>query len=173
MESRSRSGRLFDHYLIVDWSAAAAPVRGRDSIWIASLQTGPRGSSLRDCNPGTRAEATGRIRALLLAALAAGRRTLLGVDFPLGYPRGFAGALGLGAARLPWWAVWDEIAAQIEDHADNRNNRFEAAAVFNTRISGAAAPFWGRPPGYAAAGAALGARTLTPVPWLMPPLART
>jgi hypothetical protein len=80
---------------------------------------------------------------LLAEAVAAGERVLLGCDFPFGYPSGFAAGLGLlGAA---WRAVWDEIAAHIEDDERNRNNRFAVATAFNRRISAGAAPFWGCP----------------------------
>jgi len=41
---------VFDHYVIVDWSAAARPKTGRDSIWIC--HRGPHGEICE--NPPTR-----------------------------------------------------------------------------------------------------------------------
>jgi hypothetical protein len=70
--------------------------------------------------------------------------TLIGFDFPYGYPSGFAKALDLPGK--PWRAVWDAITARIEDHADNSNNRFEVAAELNKQVSGRPFPFWGCTP---------------------------
>jgi hypothetical protein len=91
----------------------------------------------------TRAAAEAAIVMLLDAEAAAGRRVLLGCDFPMGFPAGFAGRL-TGFRDAP--AVWEWLAARIEDAADNRNNRFEVAAVINARMGGGG-PFWGRPAG--------------------------
>jgi hypothetical protein len=73
-----------------------------------------------------------------------GVSTLVGFDFPYGYPSGFAGALGL-SGKPPWRAVWNELKGVITDDDKNRNNRFEVAASFNRRISGQPFPFWGCP----------------------------
>ena len=72
-----------------------------------------------------------------------GERILLGFDFPFGYPAGFCRRLGLSGT--PWRAVWDEIAALIEDDENNRNNRFDVAEALNRRISDGVFPFWGCP----------------------------
>jgi hypothetical protein len=130
---------LFDAYLMVDWSAAAVPRRGADSIWLYALHRD--GSTVGPENPPTRGAAAER----LLDLLAAGRATLAGFDFPLGYPQGTAAALGL--AGPPWRAFWELIAEQLIDRADNSNNRFDLAARLNRRITGTAAPFWGCPRG--------------------------
>jgi precorrin-8X/cobalt-precorrin-8 methylmutase len=71
------------------------------------------------------------------------RRTLIGVDFSLGYPAGTANALGLSGD--PWSAVWELLEHRIVDGDRNENNRFEVAAWMNGRMSGAAGPFWGCP----------------------------
>ena len=68
---------------------------------------------------------------------------LVGFDFPLGYPAGFAARLGLSGP--PWRAVWDEIAGLITDDERNRNNRFDVADALNRRVSGGGFPFWGCP----------------------------
>jgi precorrin-8X/cobalt-precorrin-8 methylmutase len=78
---------------------------------------------------------------VLLAAFSAGERVLVGFDFPLGYPAGFAGALGLRGRR----ESWDELSRLIVDGADNANNRFEVAAELNARLGGGPGPFWGCP----------------------------
>ena len=130
----------FDAYLIVDWSAANQPKTGAGSIWYCLFEAGRR--EVR--NVATRGAAWRRLGGLLRERAARGMRVLAGFDFPLGYPAGFARALGLRGAA-PWRAAWEEIARVIDDREDNRNNRFAAAAGFNRRISGRAFPFWGCP----------------------------
>lgn len=133
---------VFDHYVVVDWSAANGPKTGRDSIWIC--HRGPQGE---DCdNPPTRAAARLRLGDILARVAASGERAILGFDFPFGYPAGLARRLGLRGT--PWRALWDEIADLLRDDALNRNNRFELGAAFNRRISGGRFPFWGCPPGH-------------------------
>jgi precorrin-8X/cobalt-precorrin-8 methylmutase len=131
---------MFDSYLIIDWSAARTPKIGRDSIWVCHL--GLDGERVE--NPPTRHAARELLSGILAAAMIRGERVVAGFDFPFGYPAGFARRLGLNGAA-PWRAVWDEIAALIDDTPDNDNNRFAVAAALNERISGAAFPFWGRP----------------------------
>ncbi|MBI1354092.1 MAG: cobalamin biosynthesis protein CbiG [Acidobacteria bacterium] len=133
------TGPLFDSYLIVDWSAAGIPKRGPDSVW---LRLESRAGSLLE-NPATRAEARARILTLVLEALQQGQRILVGLDFGFGYPVGFAEALGL--AGSPWRAVWNELCRRIDDRATNSNNRFQAAAEINQRLTGGRGPFWGCP----------------------------
>ncbi len=131
-------GPLFDGYLIVDWSAAGVPRTGRDSIWTARASRD--GAPARLENPPTRGEAVARIAAVLREEAAAGRRLLAGFDFPFGYP---AGAARRMAGRDGWEAVWDSLAGLIEEGAGNANNRFDAAAALNARISEGDGPFWG------------------------------
>lgn len=77
-------------------------------------------------------------------SLPSGQRLLIGFDFPMGYPTGFAARLtGQPQAR----AVWAWLAARLQDDASNRNNRFEVAAEINREFGGG--PFWGRPAGLA------------------------
>jgi precorrin-8X/cobalt-precorrin-8 methylmutase len=135
---------LFQHYVIVDWSAANQKKTGRDSIWICHL--GPHGERCE--NPETRHRAKLLLAEVLAIVIARGERAVLGFDFPFGYPAGFAARLGLNGA-LPWRAVWDEIARLIDDGEDNRSNRFEVGAAFNQRVSNGSFPFWGCPVGFA------------------------
>jgi precorrin-8X/cobalt-precorrin-8 methylmutase len=142
---------LFDHYVIVDWSAENRPKTGHDSIWIC--HRGPNGE-LGCANPATRHAAKLLLADILADVAARGERAVLGFDFPFGYPAGFADRLGL--AGPPWRMLWDEIASLLHDHDDNRNDRFEVGAALNRRVSGGPFPFWGCPSGKA--GKFLGAK---------------
>ena len=81
---------IFDTHIIVDWSARSKPSPARptrDSIWWCAATDGVAG------NPEyarTRHEAIDRLAAFLAAELDANRRTLVGFDFPFGYPAGVA-----------------------------------------------------------------------------------
>jgi hypothetical protein len=132
---------MFDRIVIVDWSAANHRKKGRDSIWICQHGSEP-------LNLGTRVEARAHLEELLADAIKKGERTLIGFDFPFGYPAGFASRLGFHGEE-PWRAVWDEIARLIRDGDDNRNNRFCVGAELNRRVSRKRFPFWGCPVGFA------------------------
>ncbi len=84
----------------------------------------------------------------LARALDAGERVLLGVDFGLGYPAGFADAAGLTGDGPPWRRTWDYLKNAIQDGPDNTNNRFAVAAELNGRLAqgNAARRFWACPP---------------------------
>ncbi|NND74049.1 MAG: cobalamin biosynthesis protein CbiG [Ilumatobacter sp.] len=130
------TGALFDTVAVVDWSASNTPRTGADSIWIAVA--GGDGCTIE--NVRTRHEAVATIAALAQP----GRRTLLGVDFSLGFPRGTAAALGL--AGSPWERTWQLLAAEITDDERNVNNRFDVADRLNRTVSPGPGPFWGCPP---------------------------
>ena len=136
-------GRLFDTYILVDWSAAKTPKTGRDSVWVC--RHAPDGETV--VNPPTRHAARLLLAEILAEAAAKGERVVAGFDFPFGYPAGFARRLGLGGT--PWRATWDEITRLVEDNPDNHNNRFAVGAELNRRVSGASFPFWGCPAGSA------------------------
>jgi hypothetical protein len=138
--------RLFSAFIIVDWSAASKPTTGADSIWIGVLKRDVRfRMAFESYNPPTRAEAEKRLAAILDDLKKRGERALVGFDFPLGFPRGFAAALKL-AGEQPWRAVWDQIDRMAKDKADNTNNRFGVGAEINRRLTGGPFPFWGCPP---------------------------
>ena len=106
------SGRLFDAYLAVDWSASSVPKRGKDSIWLCLKGEPPE-------NPSTRHEAMQRVREQLGQLVAEGRRVLVGFDFPYGYPSGFAklvapdGLLILSTLSRTWQAwLFGVVAAE-------------------------------------------------------------
>ena len=135
----------FDAYLMVDWSANSSPKRGKDSIWycLLSRRNGILESVALD-NPPTRGEAVKAIRSHLFQLAQQGLQTLVGFDFPYGFPSGFAAAAGLPMDE-PWRSVWTYLQQCTRDESDNRNNRFEVAAGLNRAISGGLYPFWGCP----------------------------
>lgn len=138
--------RLFSAYVIVDWSAAAKPSTGPDSVWIGVLKRDARfRMHFESHNPATRAEAEKRLGQVLDDLKKRGERALVGFDFPLGFPRGFAGALKL-SAEPTWRAVWDQLDKMVKDKADNTNNRFGVGSELNRRLTGGPFPFWGCPP---------------------------
>lgn len=138
--------RLFDDYVMVDWSASAKPATGADSIWVGVLKRDVRLQLRFEAhNPPTRKEAEALIARTLDDLNRRGDRVLLGFDFPLGYPEGTAAALKL-AASPPWSAMHAYVARELKDKADNANNRFQLAAMMNRTISGGPFPFWGCPP---------------------------
>lgn len=133
---------LFDAYLIVDWSAAGTARTGKDSIWWALVERhGKIINMTKRRNPPTRAIATTEIGEILADLTEKGHRTLVGFDFPFGYPDGTA--LRLGMQGLPWRHMWQSLSDNISDSPDNRNNRIDVAEDLNHRISGEAFPFWG------------------------------
>lgn len=126
----------FDRVIVVDWSGRASPSPAdpsRDAIWIGSC----------DADHATQAYFRTRsaARDWLLHALSLGGRQLVGFDFPIGYPAGFARRLtGRDDAR----ALHGWLADRIVDAADNSNNRFAVAAAINRQLGGPG-PFWGCP----------------------------
>lgn len=126
----------FDTIAMLDWSGGndTGPHPCRDAIWLgltrAGVEEAPR--YLRN-----RAEAEAALSALMAAEIAAGRRVLVGVDFPFGFPAGFA--KGLTGCDNPF-AVWDWLETVIEDRPGG-NNRFDVAGEINGRFPGVG-PFW-------------------------------
>jgi precorrin-8X/cobalt-precorrin-8 methylmutase len=130
---------MFDRYVTVDWSASNSPKTGKDSIWICDLR---KAGDLVTTNPSTRREAEEQLRELLLQAADHRERVLIGFDFPYGYPRGLAAALGLEGPA--WSAIWRYLEGHVQDaRQTNENNRFEVASAINARLVHHA--FWGRP----------------------------
>lgn len=130
---------LFGAYLMVDWSGAARPTKGKDSIWIAEAEADD--DAIKVVNIPTRGEATRWIADRIECQLSGGIRVLAGFDFAFGYPAGSAGLFGAQS----WEGVWEAISAAIIDGADNVSNRFEAAGAFNRAGAAPEGPFWGLP----------------------------
>lgn len=134
--------RLFDSYVMVDWSAASKPATGADSIWIGALTPDSRLKlAFKASNPPTRAKAIEELTELLGRCLKRGDRVLVGVDFPLGFPAGTSEALKLKGE--PWRAIREFLLKEMKDKPDNSNNRFALAARMNRLISAGPFPFWG------------------------------
>lgn len=135
----------FDAYIAIDWSASSIPKTGADSIWWALALWNGSTAHIESGNCWTRADLVSWVRSELAGPLR-DRRTLIGFDFPLGYPRGFATALGHdGLASDAWRFTWTHLAATVQDSDGNANNRFEAAAALNAAVCGGFGPFYGRP----------------------------
>ncbi|MCY3823924.1 MAG: molybdopterin guanine dinucleotide synthesis [Nitrospinae bacterium] len=132
---------IFHTHVIVDWSARSTPSPARptkDTIWWAVA----RGGIVDEpAYARTRHDAVERLTSLVAAELDAARHVLIGFDFPFGYPAGVATHLAGEASAL---ALWDWLAARIEDAEDNANTRFEVAEAINRTYPGMG-PFWGRP----------------------------
>ncbi|HRO03422.1 MAG TPA: cobalamin biosynthesis protein CbiG [Terricaulis sp.] len=136
--------RLFQAYVMVNWSAASKATTGPDSIWVGVMKRNVRFQMAFEAhNPATRAEAEKLIDAQLAELSRKSERTLVGVDFPLGFPRGTAAALKLNGE--PWRALLDFVAKEVKDKPDNTNNRFQVGAKMNRLMTGEAFPFWGAP----------------------------
>jgi len=139
--------RLFNAYVIVDWSAASKPSTGADSVWVGVLKRDVRfRMTFESHNPSTRGEAEKLISGILDDRAKRSERTLIGFDFNLGFPRGLAEGLKLPAEIPPWLAVWNQIDRMVKDKADNTNNRFGVGSEINRRLTGGPFPFWGVPP---------------------------
>lgn len=139
--------RLFDAYIIVDWSASAKPVTGANSIWVGVRARDARLKfKFTSANPRTRLEARELIADLAEKLIARGDRVLIGFDFALGYPSGTAEAIGLDTkAALPWRVMHAHLTSKVKERDDNSNARFALAAGLNHAISKGPHPFWGTP----------------------------
>jgi hypothetical protein len=136
--------RLFGAYVMVDYSAAEGKKTGEASVWIGVMKRDVRFRlSYEAFNPATRAEAQTQLKNLFADLRKRGDRILLGVNFALGFPRGTAARLQLKGT--PWEAMWDFMAKNVVDKADNSNNRFQVAAKMNRLMTDGAWPFWGCP----------------------------
>ncbi len=138
---------LFDAYIFVDWSAAnrASPQRpSANAVWLGELI--PCLRCQRETYHRTRSGGVLCVLSALEGHVKENRRVLVGFDFPYGYPCGSSRALGLPFGRQPWWEIWTQLAARVQDAANNVNNRFVVAAELNAIAGvGHPGPFWGCP----------------------------
>lgn len=128
----------FDSLICVDYSAAAKPTTGQDSIWLAGHLLGSKVLM----NHSTRASAHEWLNTVMVEHVSLSKRVLVGFDFAFGYPTGFAAALGL--TGRPWKSTWKYLERALIDSPNNENNRFEVANAINKQL-GDKAVFWGRP----------------------------
>ena len=135
---------LFHTHVVVDWSARSKPSpkrKSRDSIWWAVARIAHGIQVGKPEYVRTRHEALHSLADLIVGELNAGRRVLVGFDFPFGYPAGVAKHLAGKASGL---ALWDWLAKRTRDAPDNDNNRYDAATAINAAYPGVG-PCWGRP----------------------------
>lgn len=133
---------MFDRVIVVDWSAANLPTsltNRANAVWIGCHDA--EGGA--EWHHRTRAGAEAQLLTLIDTSQSEGLRLLIGFDFAMGYPAGFALRL-TGEARAQ--AVWNWLAGAITD-IDNRNNRFEVATRMNTLFPEGPGPFWSHPSG--------------------------
>ena len=136
--------RLFNAYVMVDWSAASGPKQGKDSIWIGVIKRDIRFRNTFDAvNPPTREAAMEALRDILADLGRRSEKALIGFDFALGYAAGAPAMLKLEDPT--WKGMWDFLAANVVDKPTNVNNRFAVAAKMNRLMTNEAKPFWGCP----------------------------
>ena len=138
---------FFHTHIVVDWSARSKPSpkrKSRDAIWWAVARVGGGIEVDEPVYVRTRHEALARLARLIAGELAAGRRVLMGFDFSFGYPAGVAEHV---TGKVSAMALWDWLAARVEDAPDNANNRYDVAGAINAAYPGVG-PFWGRPPSW-------------------------
>ena len=136
--------RLFDAYIIADWTAAEGKKLGDQSVWIGVAKRDVRFRLYTEThNVATRAEGEALLASLLADHRKRGDRVLVGFDFNFGYPAGTAARLKL--TGTPWQAMWKFIASNVVDKPDNTNNRYQVAAKINRLMTDQAWPMWGAP----------------------------
>ncbi len=126
----------FDSFAMVDWSGGndTGPRPRKDAIWACVVRDGAVQALdyLRN-----RVVAEEWLYSLIDTELSAGRRLMLGFDFPFGYPAGFAKAITGTNDPL---ALWDWFQDRIKDFP-TANNRFDLAGQINMGFGGKG-PFW-------------------------------
>lgn len=126
----------FDSFIVVDWSGGndRGPTPKKDAIWAAVVRGGEVQPSQYLRN---RQIAEAWLFDVLTAEIAAGRRALVGFDFPFGYPHGFAKAVTGSDDPL---VLWDWFAQNLTDTPES-NNRYALADSLNQRFP-ETGPFW-------------------------------
>jgi len=137
--------RLFDAYVVADWTAAEGKKLGDTSLWIGVAKRDVRFRLYTEThNVATRAEGEALLASILADHRKRGDRVLVGFDFNFGYPVGTAERLKLTGAPA-WSAMWKFIASNVVDKPDNTNNRYQVAAKMNRLMTDEAWPLWGAP----------------------------
>jgi len=127
---------LFEAVIMFDWSGGKdrGPTPKPDAIWSCA---GTCDGLERPMYHRNRQVAMIWLRERLESEISAGRRVIVGFDFPFGYPSGFAKAL---TGRADPLALWDWIAANLED-GPTGSNRYALASRINAGFPGVG-PFW-------------------------------
>lgn len=132
----------FDTIVMVDWSGGndrgASPKK--DAIWAAANRGGIAEEPVYLRN---RQLAETWLTHLLTEERNAGRRVMVGFDFPFGYPAGFARALTGSDNPIDLWHWFEE---RLHD-SPQENNRFELAGQINRALGHGPGPFWFTPNG--------------------------
>ena len=137
--------RLFDAYIIADWTAAEGKKLGEQTLWVGVAKRDVRFRLYTEThNVATRAEGEKLIADLLAEHRKRGDRVLVGFDFDFGFPAGTAARLKLDGR--PWDAMGKFLASNIVEKADNTNNRYQVAAKMNRLITDEACPSGAHPP---------------------------
>lgn len=129
----------FDRVIVADWSAANLPtsaINRSNAIWLGCHD----GEGGAEWHHRTRASAEEQLSTLIDNA--AGQRLLIGFDFAMAYPTGFAARV---AGKANPRALWRWLAERVEDGPDNRNNRFAVAQEINALFVEGQGPFWSHP----------------------------
>ena len=136
--------RLFDAYVIANWTAAEGKKLGEQSLWIAVAKRDVRMRlKVETHNAATRAEGEKLLAEILSDLNRRGDRAMIGFDIPLGFPVGTAARLGV---KDPTWSgLWAFLVDNVRDKPDNTNNRYQVAAKMNRLMTDQAWPFWGAP----------------------------
>lgn len=126
----------FMSFAMVDWSGGndTGPRPRKDAIWACVAR---RGAVQEPVYLRNRVVAEAWLQELIEQEYAAGRRLLIGFDFPFGYPKGFARAITGSDDPLK---LWEWFEARVEDEP-NKNNRFDLAGQINVSLGGQG-PFW-------------------------------
>ena len=134
---------LFDTYIIVDWSARQSPSPMKpeaNAIWVATAHR--TDTTVTTQYLRTRSQTYDYLTQSIKEALANCRRVLVGFDFPLGYPGGFAKRLTGEASALQ---LWNWLYERVSDARNNNNNRYDVAEDINRcHYASVKGPFWGR-----------------------------
>ena len=126
----------FRTFAVIDWSGGndTGPTPRKDAIWAAVVRDGVAEDPVYLRN---RVLAFDWLSVLIETEYAAGRRLLIGFDFPFGYPAGFAHAVTGSDDPL---RLWDFFAKELQDTPE-ANNRFDLAGRLNRLFPGTG-PFW-------------------------------
>ena len=118
--------RLFDAYVIANWTAAEGKKLGEQSLWIAVAKRDVRMRlKVETHNAATRAEGEKLLADILSDLNKRGDRALIGLDVPLGFPVGTAARLNL--KDQSWSGLWaflaDNVRGQARQHQQPLSGR--------------------------------------------------